>query len=175
MKMKVRWMIAMIVLLALAGCKQIPWQPYTGPDGSFSVQMPGTPEEQKQALYNDLFGNFTAYIYAVDYDSTTYMVVFTQYPESISAISTPFELLDNARDGAVANVQGTLVDEKVIRLGDYPGKEITIRLPAAGMLADVRMYVVDTRLYQVMVTSPEANFSQKAADTFLDSFAIIEK
>ncbi len=62
--------------------------------------------------------------------------------------------------------------EKPIELaGKYPGREITIEKKGE-IVAKMRIYLVNNRLYQVMVLGPGAAFSTKDVGIFLDSFRL---
>ena len=72
-------------------------------------------------------------------------------------------------------MEGTLASEKDIKLGEYPGREIQIDVANGNRLFRVRAYLVDQRLYQVVILGTKENATSKAADKFLDSFKLAEK
>jgi hypothetical protein len=80
--------------------------------------------------------------------------------------------LDQARDGAVENSGGKLRKEQLIELIDgdkrHPGRDLLIDKNGE-VIARIRIYVVERRLYQVMVLG---NPSAKDASTFMDSFRL---
>ncbi len=85
------------------------------------------------------------------------------------------DVLDSSRDGAVGNLKGELDSEKDIKLGDYPGREVRIAVDEGKKLFRARVYLVDQRLYQVVVFGTKDAATSKEADKFLDSFQLIEK
>ena len=84
-------------------------------------------------------------------------------------------MYDSSRDGAVANMEGKLVSEKNVKLGKHPGREIRINVAEGKRLFRVRVYLVEQRLYQVVVFGTPETATSKDADKFLDSFKLTEK
>lgn len=81
-------------------------------------------------------------------------------------------LLDAARDGAVGNIQGRLVSERALSLGGHPGRELQV-LSSDGRLAlRMRIYLVNSRQYQVVAVAPKELRSTEDRDRFLDSFRL---
>ncbi len=81
-------------------------------------------------------------------------------------------LLDAARDGAVGNIQGTLLGERSVSMGGHPGRELQV-LSSDGRLAlQMRIYLVKSRQYQVVTVTPKEARSTADRDRFLDSFRL---
>ncbi len=161
------------ILLALAGCESSPWKDFHSKEGGFSVTMPGTPVEKRQAFHTQA-GPVEAHFFTVEADrgSLVYMVVYGDYPEALMAAGDKEMLLDAARNGAVGNIQGTLVSERTVSLGGHPGRELQV-LSADGRLAlRMRIYLVNSRQYQVVAVTPKETRSTEDRDRFLDSFRI---
>ena len=161
------------ILLALAGCESSPWKDFHSKEGGFSVSMPGTPVEKRQA-YHTQAGPVEAHFFTVEADrgSLVYMVVYGDYPEALMAANDREMLLDAARDGAVGNIQGTLVSERTVSLGGHPGRELQV-LSADGKLAlRMRIYLANNRQYQVVAVMPKETRSTEDRDRFLDSFRL---
>ena len=85
------------------------------------------------------------------------------------------KVFDSSRDGAVANLEGKLVSESDIKLGDYPGREIRIGVEDGKQVFRARVYLVDRRLYQVVVFGSKEAATSKQADKFFDSFKLAEE
>jgi hypothetical protein len=64
-----------------------------------------------------------------------------------------------------------LISEKTVKLGDSPGREIHIETPTAGTYR-ARLYLVERRLYQVVVLAPKEVATSEASDWFLESFQL---
>jgi hypothetical protein len=161
------------IVLALAGCESSPWKDFHSKEGGFSVSMPGTPVEKRQAFHTQA-GPVDAHFFTVEADrgSLVYMVVYGDYPEALMAAGDKEMLLDAARSGAVGNIQGTLLSERTVSLGGHPGRELQV-LSADGRLAlRMRIYLVNSRQYQVVAVTPKETRSTEDRDRFLDSFRI---
>ncbi|OPY04503.1 MAG: hypothetical protein A4E67_02350 [Syntrophaceae bacterium PtaB.Bin038] len=167
--------IALLVALAaaLTGCETSPWKDFHSMEGGFSVSMPGTPVERRQA-YQTQAGPVEAHFFTVEADrgSLVYMVVYGDYPEALMATGDREMLLDAARDGAVGNIQGTLLSERAVSIGGHPGRELQV-LSSDGRLAlKMRIYLVNNRQYQVVAVTPKETRSTADRDRFLDSFRL---
>ncbi|MCU0554226.1 MAG: hypothetical protein MUF17_05585 [Syntrophales bacterium] len=161
------------MMLALAGCESSPWKDFHSKEGGFSVSMPGTPVEKRQA-YHTQAGPVEAHFFTVEADrgSLVYMVVYGDYPEALMAADDREMLLDAARDGAVGNIQGTLLGERSVSMGGHPGRELQV-LSSDGRLAlQMRIYLVKSRQYQVVAVMPKEARSTEDRDRFLDSFRL---
>ena len=76
--------------------------------------------------------------------------------------------------GAVANVDGKLLNERRVTLQGHPGREMWVKAESNGEQGRVhaRIYLVGRRLYQMLVAGSEAQFSESDAEYFLDSFQL---
>ena len=75
------------------------------------------------------------------------------------------------------SVQGRVSSEKKISLGNtkYPGRDIVVTMGQPKGLMHNRIYLVDGRLYQVMVLGTKAFTESREARQVLDSFALTRK
>jgi hypothetical protein len=168
--------LTLTALLLTAGCAEKRAQPadplalFTSNEGGFSVLLPGTPVVENKTV-NTRIGRITATMYSVEYDGIAFFVAHSDYPESVMANMTAEQVLDGARDGAVANTFGTLTSETIISLLDYPGRELTITANGGG--ARVRIFLVRNRLYQVIGAAPSDKMYRPEIRRVLDSFTLI--
>lgn len=145
---------------------------FVSKEDKFKAKFPSKPKQtNKKAAGVDIT------MYAVGSKDGGYMIGIAGLPipkeETKEMIQTR---LDGARDGAVGNVGGKLQESKAITLDKkYPGREFTatIEKPKEGILR-ARIYLVGTRLYQVMLVGTKEFAMSKEADAFLDSFQITE-
>jgi hypothetical protein len=98
---------------------------------------------------------------------------YCDFPAKIKKVPLK-QIFDSSRDGAVGNLEGNLASEKDIKLGKHPGREIQI-VAGGKRLFRARVYLVDQRLYQVVVFGTKEAATSKEADKFLDSFKLAEK
>jgi len=141
--------------------------------GRFTVQMPGQPKEQKNSVKTAIGPiEFHMFIYERDPNSD-YMVGYNDYPEGMMKKADSDKVLDGARDGAVKNVKGKLESEKKITLDGHPGREFVAT--AEGLKVRDRFYLVNDRLYQIMLVGSNDFITGKDAEKFLNSFKLTEK
>ena len=151
------------------------WQQLGTQQGGFFIMMPGTPESDVQDVITPV-GSLELHTHALDTGEFSYMVAYNDYPQYLVRNANVDEMLDGARDGAVDNVNGTLVGERRIRLQGHPGRELWIEATMKGQrgLAQARIYLVDARLYQVIAGGLKDSFSESNAERFLNSFLLVQ-
>ncbi|HEY2370392.1 MAG TPA: hypothetical protein VGH87_28545, partial [Polyangiaceae bacterium] len=121
----------------------------------FTVEFPGTPVVQPANPVQTAIGPVN--IFSVDLDLPNvgyYAVTFTDYPPN--AVGTPDAVLEGAKNGAVSNVHGTLVDEK--RITVQGNKGLDLKVVASQHTIFQRLVIAQNRLYQliVVVSGPRA-------------------
>ncbi len=158
------------------------WIAYTAPDGSFTVRLPEQPEVQEQTI-ETAEGDVTLAIYTVEGKDAAWLVsTNTMPPITAEAISsgdeeTVTEILQGGRDGALANLGGTLDREETIDVDGNPGLELQFSAPGdedAGIdeiKGAARIILVGPTLYQVIImATPEG--MDETAQPYLESFRI---
>jgi hypothetical protein len=163
--------ILLCILLALAGCERSPWQEFNSKEGAFAVIMPGAPAEKSQ-IFSTRIGPVEAHFFTVEHGNAVYMIVYGDYPEVPSAAEDRDRLLDAARDGAVGNIRGTLLEERAVSLSGHPGREARIHSSDGGLELLMRIYLVDSRQYQVVTVFPKDSVPSKDRDRFFESFKL---
>jgi len=158
-----------LALLLLTGCGPEQLKPFSSPDGKFSVQMPGTPTQKTESA-----AGITFKMYLVERGSNGMMVAFADMPIQANEPDAVIQKrLDGARDGAVKNINATLTSSSSITLaGKNPGRELTANLPENKGIVKMRIYIVGTRMYQLMVLSTPSYVNSENAGKFFDSFTI---
>jgi hypothetical protein len=86
------------------------------------------------------------------------------------------DILNGAVATAVANVLGSIIEKKKIRLERYPGREISYRFAAGDVLYRVieRVYLVGARQYQFRMLAKIDRYDRSAADRFFDSIQLLD-
>ena len=139
--------------------------------------MPGKPQEQTQAV-DSAVGTVKMHIASFEDRSGAYLTTYVDYPAELIRSGLENDVLDGAVQGGVANVNGKLTRQTDFPLGAYPGREAEFDAPAQGsqpaMHIKSRYFLVNNRLYQVMVVAPQNQGLPAAAQKFLDSFKLIE-
>jgi hypothetical protein len=163
-----------LVLLCIAllfACGRQDWARFRSDDGSFSIDMPGKPE---QAVHDSRtqVGPIQLKTYTVRAgNGSVYLVAHNQYPEAVLKASTPNALLESVVSGAVD--QGKLRKKTTIDILNYPGREVLADVKG-GLEYRSRFYLVDERLYQISVLNKPGQVSNQDKQKFLDSFQLLE-
>jgi hypothetical protein len=126
-----------------------------------SIMMPGKAERTQE-------GTITRYM--LNYNSELYMassaIMVTPPREQID------QALDSVRNGTVTGNGGTLLSERSISLGGFPGRELTYEEPKYGKTTKERMYLAKSILYQISVSWNTSKSITGDGEKFLDSFEI---
>jgi hypothetical protein len=164
----------LVVLLTLAipsAGAQLEWKEFAPKDGSFTVLFPGTPTEHKKTIMPP-GGAVEVLLFEVAVsDGGKFVVGYSEFPAASIKPGTEDKRLDNARDGAVASIKGTLVRQKNLLLGKYPGRELLIKMDGKTMVV-MRLYAVKNRLYQLGAIGSEGVVTSRDAEKFLTSFQL---
>jgi hypothetical protein len=158
-----------IVVLGLASVAAADeWKLFNSTAGRYSASFPGTPKEVTQRVDAGA-GGIDATIASLEGPNAFYAISFNDYPKEVLAKQTPDQLLDKAQKGAVDKVKGKLVSQKKVAANGYPGRELEIAAPGELEIHE-RVYLVKSRLYQILVVSPKGKGSAEDTKKFLDSF-----
>ncbi len=153
------------------------WQEYQSQAGRYSILMPDKPKEQTQSV-NSAAGTLEMYIVSVENQSGAYLVAYVDYPADLIRSGQENDILDGAVQGGVANVNGKLTRQQDFPLDTIPGREAEFDAPAQGAQPAThiksRYFLVNNRLYQVMVVAPQRQGLPDAAQKFFDSFKLVE-
>src|SRR3990170_3959538 len=86
------------VTMAAAATGQTAWQTVTGPDGSFTVEMPGVPEYFPSESTTAQGTSYTVHQYILDRSGMIYGAQFTAYSKDVD-LSDPKAVLQIILDG----------------------------------------------------------------------------
>jgi tRNA A-37 threonylcarbamoyl transferase component Bud32 len=144
------------------------WQEYRPSRGKFVVWMPGEPTVKHEKAAGTDFDQASV----VDADRATYYtVVFAEFPNTV--FPDPLAALAKACEGAMASVNGKVLSEKDIKIGDWPGKEVLYESPQIkGLHGKMRIYLVGRRMYQLIFNAPPGAMDGRDANLFFDSFRL---
>ncbi|HAF14075.1 MAG TPA: hypothetical protein DHU55_06280 [Blastocatellia bacterium] len=152
------------------------WIKYTSTEGRYTVSLPGQPQLSTQEATAGTGEKFPQYLASVtEPGDIAYM---TGYFDSIPG--RVFSA-DAARDGMVQRINGTLLTEKTISLGSYPGRDLKVLAKAAGGTTDylvfARFFEVEKRIYVLQFIFPksvETDALTARGRRYFDSFQVIK-
>ncbi len=150
------------------------WRSFQDPAGKFTVLMPGQPQQRRQQQQTRL-GTLEVYTFAVEQPGlSAHLVTYTDFPPEFIQAADPNKLLDNGRDEVIRQVQGRLLSEGRITLNGSPGRELKLRAPG-DLIIHSRIYLVDQRLYQLIVVTPESKAPSLSGSIrgFFQSFRLL--
>ncbi len=180
--MKIKLTIPLFFLLATAVSAQSDsWVLFK--TAAFSAEFPKQPATEATKV-NSAIGELKLDMYTYDASESSdndanyvYMVMSTEYPDSLVNSDDTDRLPDIFRggiDGAVNNVKGKLLSEKIIEIDGFPGREIKIDFKDGLAVITVRLYLVKNKMYMVQVITATENDMNKASQKFLNSFKLIK-
>ena len=147
------------------------WRRFQSTEGRFEVMLPKPPEQMQQMV--DLLGeSIPLYAFASEDTSADYLISYADYPqEFISRIGEPSEFLQAVKEGFLGGIEARDVVTQSRRLQGYPGLMVEYMTPD-GASGYAHFYLVNDRLYQLMVTSQPRNSGNwpDNAQRFLTSF-----
>ncbi|MDD5005223.1 MAG: hypothetical protein PHS93_01805 [Candidatus Omnitrophica bacterium] len=164
-----------LALILVLGCSVLGgWKKYISNEGGFAVSMPGAPTSQKIILPTD-FGQTYLYVFLLNRkdDNCAYSVSYVDYPAELFQKKSTDRILEDARLGAIRNIQGKLVSESPISLKGNPGKEFIIESGNGEIVVKARVFLVKQRFYELMVTTSKQKSTSFDIKKFLDSFRLL--
>lgn len=172
--MKFKWAAVAAILVLASGChKETPWQVFSPAGGSFSVLMPGAPVDRSHEQ-KTTSGTVSMHLYIYTTEDTAYAVSYVDRPAHKDA-SDGEKWLETVRDTEVAKSGGTLLSAATLKLGNtWPGRELQVRLRQGDGKRAMRdrLFLVNNRLYQVLVVLPEDKINTADTGKFIDSFQV---
>jgi hypothetical protein len=176
--MTARLLTAALVLPLLLGADNKPVSAqgvrFTSEAGRFEIRLPAKPSEGSKTVPTAV-GNVEAKIFQCQGPDWCCMVMYSDYPRDMVMNAEPEAVLDGARNGAVANVQGAkLQSETRVKLGKYPGRDVLINVQSGRFFARWRCYLVEERLYQIIVVGSEEFVRSQDTDRMLQSFKLTD-
>jgi len=141
------------------------WQPFCSAMGQFAIDMPGTPKINSETFSTQI----TAHTYrSILKNKDTYLLQYFDLDFRLSNNNIKITL-NNAVDFFVVAANAKLLQVRDISLGGYPGKEFEFQpLSPTEPVGVGQVFLVETRVYGLVTTTPEPENAQK----FLDSFRL---
>ncbi len=145
---------------------------FTSPDGSFSVLMPGSPSHRTRSRQVGA-SRLTQEVFTLlrNQNRELYAVWYMDIPNEVLANGGKAEFFDLCAQGVAQEARGTLVEKRNIHLNQIPGVEVKVDVPNTGPVT-ARLFLSDSRLYQVAIGLPMQKADSGESESFLNSFEI---
>jgi hypothetical protein len=148
------------------------WQDFVWRKGECVILMPAKPQQLTRTIPGPNGSTLEVYMQFVDLKSVAYVLSYVDNPTFKGAGSQQLEeVLNKARDGAVG--KGKLIKETKLKHGPYPGREVLVEL-SASVSSRSRLFVVEEKLYQLVILGSREACTAKEADEFLASFKLLK-
>lgn len=169
-------LLVLLLSIALNCFSQDTW--ISIPCEKYYILMPGKPDTSTVEKYLAGYGRYSVHRKVFVDSIYSYGLSVTEYPLSFgidSQDSTQF--IDSGFDGAISSqvkvLKGTYPSEiKKISLNGFPGREYVIEVKSTNTLITSRMYLVNNKLYSLMVGTTKENSDNTYIKKFLDSFLL---
>jgi hypothetical protein len=148
------------------------WVKFTSPEGRFSLVLPQAPKLEvvtdptNEKLTHNRFSEFEqGYAFVIEYFDNI-------------VLADPEKYLDEAREGIVGAIHGTLIRESKISLDGYPGRELELSLTTSNgtiVSGRTRIYAVGTSFYSMSYVwrkDMDATLASKAGEKYFSSIKI---
>lgn len=155
---------------ACAGDRKPPKYTHTSTDNGFSVGLPGKPKTSDRKVAT-VAG--TLNVHTMRYDGVSDCVLSvtrTDYPTEFAAVEPAKMFAEMLKE--MKGADGKVTEEKEITLGDakHPGRQW--RIEANKRVIRVRVYLVGTRLFQVMATGSKESLTSVYVEDLFDTFEL---
>ncbi|MBC8325061.1 MAG: hypothetical protein H8E27_05490 [Verrucomicrobia subdivision 3 bacterium] len=164
-----RLFLSLLILATSAAAAD--WPVYKAPDGKFTIALPGkVTVKQGQNRYSFGLVTITAHTHKADKD-TVWRVATHDYPAAFVKQITPAKLMNAMATGMPKNVKGKLIGPKPVKHAGHEGVAFQVADAAPnGYDIHVRLFTVDSRVYQLTLVGNPNSPAFKQVDKFFESF-----
>jgi hypothetical protein len=165
--------VVAFALLVAACYPELDWREVTSTSGGYAVLMPAQPEHAQREI---VVGGVTL---AMSMDSVHRegMAFGAAYADIPVGYARRTELLAAARDALVRNIAGRITADRDVRIDGAAGHEFVADGNVGGrpMRLAARIFVTDSRFYQVVFVGRRDRLAEADVDLFLGSFRLLAK
>ena len=153
------------------------WVLFSSSDARFRLRLPQQPELERQTTQTQTGPVELSLLTSTGRSGTVYQIGYSDFPEARLRQQAPGKLLAGAQQGAVTNVQGKLLSERVLEVHGHPAREYSVEVVKQGMKLSYwgRMILADTRLYQLQVIGLASQVKNAERERFFESFELLEQ
>lgn len=139
------------------------WIRYSSTPGRFVLLMPAEPRVTEQGVETAV-GKLSNNVFLSLTQSAAFVISYADLPPDFN----PKGLLDNVRQGAIDGIKGTLISSSNIKHKGHPGREF--QASSEGGIYTSKIFLVKTRIYQLVVVAQPGKVSDADVHRFLNSF-----
>jgi hypothetical protein len=140
------------------------WASFTSTECGVTLPMPGAPKASNDEVDTPA-GKRTIHSATSDLGDKAAIVSCSDVP----AYTSSDDVLDRARDGAVASMRGTLEASRNVTVGGFPGRDAILSVQDKKL--SVRLVLAKQRLFTLVALGFSADETQR----FIDGFTIDAK
>jgi hypothetical protein len=151
-------------------------QQFKSETAGFSIMSPVPLKETTQPAETNA-GTIEFHSFAGQRGGTGYTVAYTVLPENLLAQDPPATILTRAREGAVSNLGGVIADSGETTIAGNPGLEFRIEYKekdGSPYTFKALLVLVENRLYQVVVVTPQGTAANRKVVDFIRSFTPLD-
>lgn len=158
------------------------WVLVQNKDQGYQIEFPEEPTKNIQTVKTEA-GNVDMYINMLDLSSKDqdvnliYMSSFAQYPDSIVHSDKKQQIVaffKETLDGLIGSIEGELLEEKEVNIGQYKGKEVKINFQDGMAVIRIRVYLVENNVYMLQVVTKTDKDNNESISKFMNSFALMD-
>lgn len=153
-------------------------QTFKSEAGNFTIQVPPNLEFTESTKEVDSGNTSTGTLNVHIYESGSYAIHYFDLPAKLTTDPSASQtVLDNIRDLFLSSIKGTLIEARGISLRDHPGVEAIAEGNSNGQAIKikVRYYLVQNRIYIIIVGIPKDGTFPAETDAFLQSFSLLKE
>jgi len=176
--MKKAFLVMAVFFLSVNAVHAQKWKKYKAEDLAFIAYYPGTPKRSMQKVptaVGELDMHMVMYSPDSGDDNAIYSVIRSDYPEDqFKNADAEYnnKILTGAVNGAVSNVNGTLIFDNKVKFNGYPGRSIKIQMQ--GGFIYINAYLVENSMFITQVICLTNKDENASIQRFLNSFEIIK-
>lgn len=153
------------------------WVLFSPGDGKFKVRMPQPPKLERHNTQTQTGPVELSLFTSTGSFGAAYQIGFSDFPEAQLEQRAPDQVLVGAQEGAVRNIEGRLLSERVLEVQGHSAREYSVQVLSQGMTLRYwgRIILVGARLYQLQVIGLEGRMKDADRQRFFDSFELREQ
>jgi hypothetical protein len=146
------------------------WTQFKSEEGRFSVQFPGQPKFER-LTYTTGKSSLVHNTFSIELGAFVWLVDYADLPMKTFDARDADVIFNQARDQLLRDFNASLRHQKSLTLEKHLGSEVVLDI--AGGQAWIRLYLVQNRLFQLLVTRLDLlSNEQEPSEKFLNSFKL---